>query len=418
MGVTAVEVIEGFSIAGLLGTLDPVMFGDFLSNYNRLYPTGLGPSLADTLTSIISYVDTMSLSTTAFKKQQSDAFRSTTQEQELYGLLTKVIASPKGAQQLASSINRHPQKTKLLALISGSTKSTTLPSTPAHAADPSKTTSDPAPLPAQDCLECKVKFVPLKIGHKLCQKCQANFYKKAASATIDESTPDGSAALTAIYSLAASEQPRSLSTTATSIKTPPGYWDNGSSVHTTCDFSNILEPQQLAKPFWIGGYGSGLQAIAKGFHPNLPRDIATIYHTPGSNLTLFSIGHLVRRGYETHQSNGLLTVSDPTGLIIDQAPLAENNLSPISSTLLGYSTASDLFMGTSPANFYAAAFAPGWSPYMEDVFKPICEAFHKSVEPDKFFTPEEIQRCHAVEDLHSALSCWREKELLICNVVV
>ena len=118
---TATDIIEGFSIAGLLGTLDPVMFGDFLSNYNRLYPTGLGPSLADTLTSMISYVETMSIPTTAFKKQQSEAFRSTTQEQELYGLLTKVISTPQGPQLLASSIDKHPQKAKLLALLTKTT---------------------------------------------------------------------------------------------------------------------------------------------------------------------------------------------------------------------------------------------------------------------------------------------------------
>ena len=39
---------------------------------------------------------------------------------------------------------------------------------------------------------------------------------------------------------------------------------------------------------------------------------------------------------------------------------------------------------------------------MEHIIKPLCVAFHNTA--DRFFTPEEIQRCHAVESLHGALS--------------
>jgi hypothetical protein len=45
LGTTVTEVIHGFALAGLITQLDPVIFSEFLSTYNRTYPSGLGPTL-------------------------------------------------------------------------------------------------------------------------------------------------------------------------------------------------------------------------------------------------------------------------------------------------------------------------------------------------------------------------------------
>jgi hypothetical protein len=252
---TVKSVIEGFTIAGLLGTFDPVVFEDFLSNCNRENPTGLGPSLADTLSSIISYVETMTPATVAYKKQQSDVFRAATQEQELYGLISKVIAGPQGPQNLVASITKHPHKAKIVALLTAKSSG----STPA----PSKPTPTGTLLPAIPCPICKKTFTPLETFHKLCNECNIKARKaKAAAAIVDDSVPTDTSALTAILSLAADQTSRSSILSSVTPIHPPGYWDNGSSVHTTCDFSNILNVTPLASPFWIGGVGSGIQAAS------------------------------------------------------------------------------------------------------------------------------------------------------------
>ena len=404
VGATARDVIHGFALAGLLGKLDPVFFGDFLSNYNRLYPSGLGPTLSETTTRLITYTETMSPASADFKKQQSDEFRAHTQEQEIYGLLSKIIAEPQGPQVLAATIVKHPQKAKLMALLSSHLK----PSAPK--ATPDSTSPSSVPLASQLCSDCKVSFVPSTAFHKRCLSCQRKVAKKErAAAAIADATdvpPAGAVALAAKYAIAVSNAPASLaasnapaSSCLAPIATPPGYWDNGSSVHTTCDFSNILNVEPLDKPFFIGGFGSGLKAIAKGFHPSLPDGLNTIYHTPNSNLTLFSIGHMVRRGCSTSQKNCILTVTDPVGVTLDTSAMLANNLCPISPSILGYDPEDPL--APVSTGLYFAAFKDGWSPFMEDTFKPLVLAYHASAEPETFFTPEMILRCNAVQDLHN-----------------
>ena len=321
VGCTAREVIHGFALAGLLGTLDPVFYGDFLSNYNREYPSGLGPSLSDTTSRLITFTETLSPSTVDYKKQQSEEFRAKTQENEIYGLLSKSIATPQGPQQLAATIIKHPQKAKLMALLSRDIKP------PASIPKPVPDSTTPTvPLPAQACIDCKAKFIPASQYYRRCSTCQSKAVRmpRAAPAITDDPPADGQA-LAAFpddplasrsehpcHALAFAAQPRLANSSAPAssllapVVTPSGYWDNGSSVHTTCDFSNILHVEPLATPFYIGGFGSGLQAIAKGLHPRLPAGFNTIYHTPKSNLTLFSIGYMVRKGCSTIQRTVLL----------------------------------------------------------------------------------------------------------------
>ena len=116
-GVTAREVISDFATFGLLSSLDPAYFDTWLADFNRVNPTGLGPTLDVTIASLISYSQTLSGPTVELKLQISALLKANAREKDLLSFLNRTLSDPTGPQSLAVAITNHSKKAKVLACI-------------------------------------------------------------------------------------------------------------------------------------------------------------------------------------------------------------------------------------------------------------------------------------------------------------
>ena len=149
-GTSANDIIDIFAIFGILTTLDTAIFDNFLTNYNREYPTGIGASLSATLTALVTFTNTMSRDALSMKTELSHQHRALAQEHELLSFFTRIIAVPTGPTALVSALNKHPQKHKLIPKLLSLHSS---PSSDASTVPPGTSTSLP-------CIDCKLPFTP------------------------------------------------------------------------------------------------------------------------------------------------------------------------------------------------------------------------------------------------------------------
>jgi hypothetical protein len=125
---TVAEVIDLFAIFGVLTTLDPAIFDNFLSHYNRQYPTGIGAPLATTLSSLVVFTNTLSPQALSMKVEQSNHNR---EQKGILSFLTQVSGHSAGLSALTSAISKHPHRQALLSKLQPlSSKSPDPPSGP------------------------------------------------------------------------------------------------------------------------------------------------------------------------------------------------------------------------------------------------------------------------------------------------
>ena len=128
------------------------------------------------------------------------------------------------------------------------------------------------------------------------------------------------------------------------LKTPRSpkldwYWDSGASFSTCADL-DLLYDVVDCDPFPIGGIGPDpLQVNKVGRLRFLPPAINKCYYTPSASVNLVSLGYCRRHGLSYDA-----TSVDPdlplrlylNGELLLSAPMASNNLHPISAAVLSW----------------------------------------------------------------------------------
>ena len=74
------------------------------------------------------------------------------------------------------------------------------------------------------------------------------------------------------------------------------FYDNATSVSVCSNVSMLADPVALVRPYPIGGIGSGVLIIHRGFLRFLPRPLALCYFPPSACDNLVSLGYLQKHG--------------------------------------------------------------------------------------------------------------------------
>jgi hypothetical protein len=115
---------------------------------------------------------------------------------------------------------------------------------------------------------------------------------------------------------------------------PLMYWDNACTYHLVNSLSLLVDVQELDVPFAVGGLGGSIYATHVGRLPFLPFLVQQGYFAAKAPTNLLSLGAVMRAGGSYHGAEGRLVVTSPDGSRLDECPLLDNNLSPVSDELL------------------------------------------------------------------------------------
>jgi hypothetical protein len=382
---------------GLLTNLDPTYDGVFKALWLQNNKTGITSDFASFVTAFHDHRDSKTGEEVALMAAEGKRKQSANDDRQLSSLIAAYAKSPSGLQSLLAAIKANPvAHSGMVAMIAAHK-----PPTPAASASNGKkcaqdgcTKTLALTSPYTYCLTHDPSDRAKAVREKLTADKKVGDSSKAHVASADASHVGGVNPTLPYLSLSSA-----LRHTPTPALAPTlaAYWDNADSVNLTPNFTGMYNVQAI-EPFYIGGVGSGIPAIAQGCHPALPEGMNLIYHTPDASTTLFSIGYLCRHGWSTTQDATGLRVFDANKEIVDHSPMLPNNLCPIGATFLSTTRSSPATEVNS--DLYENAFKAGWPEWLTAVFKPEAIAFHAAADPNKFYTKEQLARADEVERLH------------------
>jgi hypothetical protein len=378
------------ALSGLLSNLDVIVYESVIQEWNRKYPDGKCDNLNKFIEKLTEHDRNQSPALLALKVQESQRYHESIEEKKF---LTLLASLKPGRLALLAQQNPH-----LKAFVS--------PTTPEAPTAPT--------VIVKSCPHCHQSFNARWANQAMCDEC----YKtplgdplRAAAAKGKRVKPPapttkayiGDATVKTNSELSVYPPTRPTPTTSRPRTRPngrktlnlssaiaPAYWDQGASVTSTPDFSNIDNIKPII-PFSIGGIGSGVQAIAEGAHPALPPGMNVIYHTPNASATLISTGYLCSKGCRATQDISGFRIYDNNNALLDYSPPQSNHLSPVTREFLSTRRSSSSEAQAPPPITSASVLSPAivarLHSYLEEYFKPTAIAYHGAVDKNRFYTP-------------------------------